>query len=92
MKRKLFLGITFICMYILFTISLLFVDRDAVGPFDSIVGYSSINMWFHNLTGVNWILYYITDWGGIPPILMGVMFGIIGLVQLIKRKSLFKVD
>ena len=92
MKRKLYLGFALIFIYIVFTISLLFVDRSAVGPLNSMVGYSSINMWFHNLTGVNWVLYNITDWGGIPPILMGILFGVIGLIQLIKRRSIFKVD
>lgn len=41
---------------------------------------------------MSWVLYNITDWGGIPPIVLGLTFAIVGLVQLIKRKSLLKVD
>ena len=37
-------------------------------------------------------LYTITDWLGLIPIFVCVVFGGLGLVQLIKRKSLFKVD
>ena len=36
--------------------------------------------------------YVITDWLGIFPILMSMVYAIIGLKQLIKRKSIRKVD
>ena len=37
-------------------------------------------------------IYTITDWSGLVPILVCMAFGGMGLAQLIKRKSLFKVD
>jgi undecaprenyl-diphosphatase len=37
-------------------------------------------------------LYTITDWAGLIPIFVAVSFGIMGLAQLIRRKSLIKVD
>lgn len=37
-------------------------------------------------------LYTITDWLGLVPIFICMIFGIVGLVQLVKRKSLLKVD
>jgi len=92
MKRKLIISISLILTYVIFTICLLYVDRMPVGPNNSVVGFSTINKWFHDLTGVNWVLYNITDWGGIPPVALGLFFAIVGLIQLIKRKSLFKVD
>ena len=36
--------------------------------------------------------YIITDWLGIIPILMSMVYAIIGIKQLIKRKSINKVD
>ena len=92
MKKYLFLSIGFIVLYVVFTITLLFIDRQQVGPNAGIVGYASINAWFHNLTGVNMLLYDITDYGGIPPIIMGIGFGVLGLVEWIKRRSIRKVD
>ena len=37
-------------------------------------------------------IYYITDWLGLIPMVVCILFGGIGLVQLLRRKSLFKVD
>ena len=38
------------------------------------------------------IWYYITDYLGLIPILITIIYFIIGIIQLIKRKSIFKVD
>lgn len=92
MKKRLFISISLLCLYALFTISLLFIDRAVIGPNGSMVGYATLNNWFHNLTGVNWLLYDLTDYGGIPPIIMGIGFGILGFIELAKRKSFIKVD
>lgn len=51
-----------------------------------------MNEYFFNLTGVNLVWYEITDWLGISAIVVCMLFTITGLVQLVKRKSLFKVD
>jgi len=37
-------------------------------------------------------IYTITDWLGLVPICVCLFFGSFGLMQLIRRKSLFKVD
>ena len=37
-------------------------------------------------------LYTITDWLGLVPIFICLCFGVMGLVQLIKRRSLLRVD
>ena len=37
-------------------------------------------------------IYTVTDWLGLIPIFICIIFGFIGLVQLIRRKSLLKVD
>ena len=37
-------------------------------------------------------LYNITDWLGLVPIFVCMIFGFVGLAQLIKRRSLLKVD
>ena len=37
-------------------------------------------------------IYTITDWMGLVPVAICISFADIGLVQLIKRRSLFRVD
>ena len=64
----------------------------AIGPNGSLVGFSTLNGLVHDFIGVNMNLYVITDWLGIIPLLFIIGFGIFGLVQWIKRKSITKVD
>ncbi len=92
MKRNLPLGIGSLIVFVLWTILILFVDVQAVGPNGSKVGFATFNTWFHQLTGVHMTLYTVTDWLGLVPIAVCLCFGGLGLCQLIKRRSLFKVD
>ena len=79
-------------MFIIWTLLVCFADVRAIGPRFSRVGFSTLNEFVHTLTGTNMLLYEITDWLGLVPIATALGFAIFGLVQLIKRKSLFKVD
>ena len=38
------------------------------------------------------LIYTITDWLGLVPIIICMCFGVLGLVQLVKRRNLLKVD
>ncbi len=67
-------------------------DVAAVGPAGTEVGFSHINQLVHNLTGVNMVWYDITDYIGYGAIAVCGMFAVAGLVQMIKRRSLLKVD
>ena len=91
-KTKFIVGISLLGLFILFTLSLRFVDLRPVGPGGSAVAYGGINAAVHSLVGVNIILYTITDWMGLAPIFAAFGFAALGLVQWIKRKSLRKVD
>ena len=92
LKRNLTTGIFFLIAFALWTVLIILVDVQAVGPNDSKVGFATFNTWFHQLTGVHMTLYTVTDWLGLVPIAVCLCFGCLGLVQLIKRRSLFKVD
>ena len=91
-KKRLVLGASLVVAFMLWTVLVRFVDVRAIGPEGSSVGFASLNGFVHKLTGVNWFLYTITEWLGIVPIAVVLGFAILGLVQLIKRKSLWKVD
>lgn len=78
--------------FVLWTAAVCLVDVRGIGPQGSTVGFAGINGFVHNLTGVHWGLYQITDWLGLVPIIVCIGFGILGLSQWIKRKSIRKVD
>ena len=96
MKRKskirFISGLIFITLFIMWTLAVVSVDVKPVGVNGTSVGFATLNTWFHNLTGVNMTLYNITDWLGLVPVFICTVFGMLGLFQLIKRKSLLKVD
>ena len=78
--------------FVLWTLLLRLVDVKAIGPEGSSVGFSALNGFIHEKIGVNMYLYNITDWLGLVPIGVAFGFAILGLIQLIKRKSLLRVD
>ena len=91
-KKKFLIGAGFLAAFVLWTVLVSLVDIGAIGPDGSSVGFATLNGYVHELTGVNFPLYTITDWLGLVPIGVAFSFAILGLVQWIKRKSLLKVD
>ena len=78
--------------FVLWTVAISYVDVRIIGPLDSSVGFAGFNQLIYELTGVHWSLYYITDWLGLVPIAVCAGFGLLGLVQWIKRRGLRFVD
>ena len=91
-KRNLLAGVGLIDVFALWSVLILCVDVQAVGQNGTKIGLAGFNVWFHQPTGVHMTLYTITDWLGLVPIFICMCFGVLGLVQLIKRRSLRKVD
>lgn len=91
-KRVFFGGIMLLGIFVVWTWMVQSVDIQAVGVKGTNVGFATFNCWFHQLTGVHMTLYVITDWLGLIPIFACMIFGGMGLIQLVKRRSLFKVD
>ena len=85
-------GILLLVGFAVWTFLIQEVDVQPIGPNESTVGFAALNGWFHQLTGVHWMLYTLTDWLGLVPIFVCLIFAGIGFVQLVQRKSLFKVD
>ena len=91
-RKLLLLGIGFIIAFAVWTWLIQIIDVKPAGVNGTEIGFATINIWFHSVTGVNMTLYNITDWLGLVPIFICVFFGGVGFIQLLKRKSLFKVD
>ena len=91
-KRLLILGIMLVIAFTIWTLLIKTVDVEPLGQNGTDMGFATFNCWFHKLTGVHMTIYTITDWLGLVPIFICIIFGGIGFVQLIKIKSLFKVD
>ena len=96
MKRKtrktLYASALSLTAFILWTAAVKFIDVSPIGPDGSVVGFATINSFFHKLTGVNMSLYIITDWLSLVPVGFVFGFALVGLIQPLKRKRLFKVD
>ena len=91
-KRWLLCGIVSALAFAVWTALVMTVDVLPCGVNGTNIGLASFNTWFQGLTGVHMTLYSITDWLGLVPIFICFIFGGVGLVQMIKRRSLFKID
>lgn len=79
-------------LFILYSISLKYIDVKPIGPEDTSVAFAAINEPVRNLFDFNMFLYNITDWLGLVAILVALGFAVFGLVQLIERRSFLRVD
>lgn len=91
-KTQLYIALINLVIFIVYTILVKKIDTDNIGPNDSIVGFSHLNIFFYNITSTNFLIYELTDWAGIIPIIIGFIYGFVGLFQWIKRKNILKVD
>ena len=85
-------AIILIVVSILYTVLVKFVDVGEIGPEGSSVGFQMINGYVHSMIGVQEFWYKVTKYLGILPFLYVGYYGVIGLMQLLKGKSLKKVD
>ena len=91
-KKLLFTGILLVAVFAIWTLLIQVVDVQPIGQNGTNIGFATFNIWFHELTGVHMAIYTMTDWMGLIPIFVCMIFGGIGLGQWIKRRSLLKVD
>ena len=90
--KNIIISIALTVLSICFTLLVKNIDVDAIGPNGSEVGFAKLNGWFSNLIGSNMTIYKITEVLGLLVIAIVLIYGCIGLYQLIKRKSLLKID
>jgi undecaprenyl-diphosphatase len=89
---KFIISLSILCIFILHTICVKGIDSSPIGPNNSMVGFSTLNYYFFQLIQVNFTLYNITDWCGLIPLIIGMIYATMGLIQWIKRKRILNVD
>ena len=92
MKKHLIIGFSLLAVFIVFTVLVSFVDVKAIGRQGSDVGFATANETFRNFTGYHEGLYDFTEILGYLCFVPIAVFGLLGLYQMVKRKSLLKVD
>ena len=85
-----FVAVTLIA--VVFTVLVKIVDVGFVSSTGSLVGFSSVNIPFSQKFGFNPSFYKVSEVLGYLIFLVIAVFAFIGCYQLIKRKSLMKVD
>lgn len=78
--------------FIIFTLMVKFIDVQPAGPEGSLIGFATINCAVHNFFGEISFFYKLTQLLGVLAIALAGAFAILGFIQLIKKRSLFKVD
>lgn len=91
-KQTALLGTLLLATFGLWTFLVQTVDVRPVGQNGTDIGFAVVNLWFHRLTGVHMWLYTATDWLGLVPLCVCLLFAGVGMMQLCKRKSICKVD
>ena len=91
-KKYLTLALCLLAAFVLWTVAVCLVNVQPIGPENSAVGFAGINGAFHQLTGVHMALYDLTDILSVIPLGCVAAFGLLGLMQWIRRKDLRKVD
>ncbi len=90
-KRLGYSGIMF-GAFILFTLMVRFIDRKDIGPLGSKVGFAWLNGKVRDIIGQSSIWYGLSSFFGLLVILIVVLFVCMGGYELIRRRSLKKVD
>ena len=91
-KKKIMFSLILLFLFIFFTVLIKIIDVQAIGPNNSEVGFASLNKAFHDMFSYNESFYKISKILGYLSFLIVGLYGVIGLIQLIKRKSIAKVD
>ena len=91
-KTNLCLAAVFAALFVILLVFVRSADVAAIGPAGTSVGLSGLNRAAHERIGVDLRLYDVTQLLGYLAIALALAFACVGLVQLIRRRSLRRVD
>jgi undecaprenyl-diphosphatase len=79
-------------LFVIFSLWIRLFDVQPVGPEGSSIGFAALNVAVHEFFGMHLFWYKLTQALGLLAIAVAGVFAVTGLVQLIQRKNLLKVD
>lgn len=82
----------FTVAFCILVVLLLTCNVAPVGPAGTKIGLSGLNVAVHQALGTNELFYELTELFGLAALAVCGAFAVVGLVQLIRRKSLKQVD
>ncbi|MBQ6371629.1 MAG: phosphoesterase PA-phosphatase, partial [Oscillospiraceae bacterium] len=85
-------GVIWLAVFIIFTLLIKVIDVKAIGPEDTKVGFAALNGFVFKLLGQHVFFEKLTKILGILALLAAAGFGVVGLLQFLKTKSLRDVD
>jgi undecaprenyl-diphosphatase len=104
-QGKLYLAGLFYVLFLALIVLLCLADRQPVAAGDTVVGLATVNAWFaiaaaglsgggimDGSTALSMKLYQLTEYLGYFSLLVAACFALLGFVQLLRRRSLKKVD
>lgn len=91
LKKLKISGILFGC-FVFFTILVRFIDRAAIGPSGSTVGFAKLNGAVKAAVGSSKTWYALSSFFGIIVILVVIGFACLGVYELLRKKSFAGVD
>ena len=91
-KQKMASALIFMGLFVLWTAAVKNLDVRPIGPLESSVGLAALNGFVRDRIGVNMDWYTRTDWLSLIPLGLAAGFGLLGLGQWIRRKSIRRVD
>ncbi len=91
-RKKCIAGGLLLTLFAVWTVLIQTVDVQPIGANGTNIGFATVNRWFHQLTGVHMVLYTVSDWLGLVPLLICLGFAVFGLGQWVRRKNIWKVE
>ena len=92
MKKLIIIAAAALVLFVLLAAGVNTVDVKEVEATGRTIGFTWLNQGFHKLTGVKTGWYKLTQITGLIALAVVGAFAVLGLVQLIRRRSLKKVD
>ena len=91
-EQKMRMGWILLIAFLVLLLLVLKIDVRPIGPENSEVGFAFLNGPVHDLLGFKKIPYTISKLSGALTLLAAAGFAVLGVLQLVQRRSLFEVD